>query len=76
MEDNKRPTQAIRILKYMRDFGSITQYEALQDLGCLRLASRISELKRNGYPIVRRMVKVKNRYDETVSIAEYSLAED
>lgn len=29
METNERPTQAARVLQYMKDFGSITQYEAL-----------------------------------------------
>lgn len=75
MENNKRPTQAERILKYMRFFGTITQREAINDLGCMRLASRITELKDAGYKINRRMVKVKNRFGETCSIAEYSLAE-
>lgn len=47
--ENSRPTQCERIIKYLKDFGSITQYQALQDLGIMRLASRISELQKNGY---------------------------
>lgn len=35
--------QAERVLKYMRDFGSITQLEAMQDLGCMRRA-RVSTI--------------------------------
>ena len=75
MENNKRPTQADRIIRYMQDFGSITQMQALQDLGCLRLASRISELRKSGYAINRRMIKVENRYGESCTVAEYTLAE-
>lgn len=75
MENHKRPTQALRILGYMREFGSITQYEALADLGCMRLASRISELRTSGYAIKKQMIKVKNRYGESCSVAQYSLAE-
>ncbi len=75
MENNKRPTQAYRIIKYMQDFGSITSREAINDLGVYRLASRISELRKNGYEINRRMIKVKNRYGESCTVAEYSLAE-
>ena len=75
MENNKRPTQAQRILFYMRDFGSITQLQALSDLGCFRLASRISELKKDGHEINKRMIKGKNRYGEICSVAEYSLKE-
>ena len=41
--------QAERVLKYMRDFGSITQLEAMQDLGCMRLGARVYDLKREGY---------------------------
>lgn len=40
--------QAERVLKYMRDFGSITQLEAMQDLGCMRLGARVYDLKREG----------------------------
>ena len=37
--------QTDRVLAYIREFGSITQLEALRDLGVFRLASRISDLK-------------------------------
>lgn len=74
MENNKRPTQCSRLIRYMQDCGSITQMEAIQELGIMRLASRISELRKNGYDIEKRMVKGKNRYGESVSWASYSLA--
>ena len=67
-------TQADRVLQYMEQFGSITQLEALQDLGCMRLASRISDLKKRGIPIKREMVGVKNRFGETCYVSQYSLA--
>ncbi len=73
-ENNKRPTQCARLVRYMQDFKSITQMEAIQELGIMRLASRISELRKNGYEIEKRMVKGKNRYGESVSWASYSLA--
>lgn len=66
-------TQNERVLKYIEDYGSITQGEAINELGCMRLASRISDLKKAGYPIEREMIPVINRYDETVHIARYSL---
>jgi hypothetical protein len=59
----------------MRQFGSITQLEALHDIGCMRLASRISDLRAQGYPIGRRIKTSKNRYGESVSFAEYYLEE-
>lgn len=73
MSSNSKPTQAERVLAYIEKFGSITQYEALQDLGVMRLASRISELKKNGYPIQSEVVSVKNRFEEDCYIKRYSL---
>ena len=66
-------TQKDRILKYLRDFGSITPLDAMADLGCMRLASRISELKGDGYAIRKEMEKGRNRYGQKTSYARYSL---
>lgn len=68
-----KATQCDRIVKYINDFGSITQLDALRDLGCMRLASRISELKKAGVEIEKRTVAGKNRYGETVRFAEYRI---
>ena len=68
-----KATQAERVLQYIEDFGSITQLEALNDLGVMRLASRISDLKKMGYPIKSETISVKNRYAEDCYIKRYSL---
>lgn len=68
-----KPTQNQRILDYIDEFGSITQLEALRDLGVMRLASRVSDLKRCGYPITSTIVSVSNRYGEKCRIKRYSL---
>lgn len=68
-----KATQCDRVLNYINEFGSITQLEALKELGCFRLASRINDLKRKGYNIRKDMITVKNRYDEPVQIARYRL---
>ena len=68
--------QTERILKYMRDFGSITQVEAIRDLGCMRLAARIDDLKREGHMICRATETSKNRYGENTRYARYRLVED
>lgn len=75
MSEHNRPTQAMRVLNYMERFGSITQYEALQDLGVMRLASRISELKKQGYAISKEVVPVRNRFDEVCHVKRYSLGD-
>lgn len=66
-----KPTQNERIIDYIDRFGSITQLEALRDLGVMRLASRMSDLKRLGYPVVSRREMVKNRFEEKTPIARY-----
>ena len=71
---HSKPTQNQRILDYIAEFGSITQLEALRDLGVMRLASRVSDLKRLGYPIISTNETVKNRYEEKCRIKRYSLA--
>lgn len=72
---NSKPTQNVRIINYMAEFGGITQLEALRDIGCMRLASRISDLRRRGYIIKSERVAVKNRYGEKSYIKRYSLGE-
>jgi hypothetical protein len=59
----------------MQKYNGITQFEALRDLGVMRLASRISELRKKGYLIESKIEAVKNRFDETVYIKRYSLKE-
>ncbi len=51
----------------------ITTLDAMLDLGILRLASRISELKKAGVPIRRDWAKVTNRHGETCNVLRYSL---
>lgn len=68
-----KATQNERVLDYIKTFGSITQIEALRDLGCMRLASRISDLKKQGYPITSKIESVKNRYGEKCYIKRYSM---
>lgn len=70
-----KPTQNERIIAYIQRFGSITQLEALRDLGVMRLASRMSDLKRLGYPVVSKREKVTNRYGEKSPISRYSFGE-
>ena len=68
-------SQCERIVRYIEENGSITQLDALREFGCMRLASRISDLKKQGVPVRRTMETSKNRYGEPISYARYSLAE-
>ena len=69
-------TQTERVLAYIREFGSITQLEALRDLGVMRLASRVSDLRKQGYNISGKSEAGKNRYGETCYIKRYRESED
>ena len=68
-------TQCEMIMQHLEQYGSITAAEAMNEYGIARLASRISDLKRDGVCIKRRMVTAKNRFGDSVSFAEYSLEE-
>ena len=67
-------TQRDMVLQYMRDTGSITPMDALNEFGCMRLAARIDELKRRGVEISTDMESRVNRYGKRVSYARYSIS--
>lgn len=67
--------QTERIMRHMRDYGSITALEAMQEYGIMRLASRVSDLRSSGVKIRRTMVSGTNRYGESTTYAKYSLEE-
>jgi hypothetical protein len=60
----------------MKDFGSITPKEAMADLGVMRLASRISDMKKDGIGIIKETETGINRYGEATRYARYRLMED
>ena len=71
-----RESQCDRILRHMRDFGSISSIEAIMEYGILRLASRISDLKKQGYKITSTTESSANRYGEVTHYSVYRLMED
>ena len=76
MSGQHKPTQNQRILDYIDRHGCITPLDAMLDLGIMRLASRVSDLKRLGYPIVSEFVPVKNRHGEPCRVKSYSLMKE
>lgn len=68
-------TQREAILKYIKDFGSITPMEAYADLGITKLATRISEMRKAGMEFKIESVKNKNRYGKSIRYAKYSFVE-
>jgi hypothetical protein len=73
---SNKATQREMILRYIREFGSITPHEALREFGCMRLGARIWELRKSGYLITRTMEKRENRYGKKIAYARYSIPAD
>lgn len=69
-------TQNEKILKYLRTHKrGITQMDALERFGCMRLASRISDLRQMGFSIKTENIAVKNREGDVCYVARYTLME-
>lgn len=69
-------SQCEEILEYMREYGSITPFDAIRDIGCMRLASRIADLKRRGVKIKKTTARGRNRKGKPVHYAKYELMEE
>lgn len=66
-------SQRERILQYMHENGSITSADAYNDLGCMRLPARISEIKDSGVKVIKTMERGQNRFGEPTRYARYRL---
>ena len=67
-------SQCDSILTHILSYGSITAKEAYNLYGCMRLASRICDLKRRGYQLHKVMEEGKNKFGEPERHARYFLA--
>lgn len=75
MQMAKQVTQRDRVLSYLRDFGSITSWQAYEDLGIMQLGTRIFELKKQGYKFTKEKVTKTNRYGNKCRFDKYMLEE-
>jgi len=66
-------SQKHRILNYLNAGGRLTPLTALRFGMGMRLGARIYDLRREGYPIQQRMVKVRNADGTEAEVAEYWL---
>lgn len=72
---NRRETQCLQVIDYLKQHGSMTQADA-DKLGIKRLASRICDLRKEHYSIEARLVKVTNRDGSTSHVARYSIRKE
>lgn len=63
-----------RILNYMREFDSITTYEAFTQLGCSRLSEYIRQIRLE-YVVEDEWIETTNRYGEKVKFKRYWIKE-
>lgn len=70
----KRKTMKDRVLDYIRNFGSITTWEACIQLGCTRLSEYIRQLRLE-YEIKDEWLSNVNRYGEKVEFKRYYIDE-
>ena len=66
-------TQRDRIYDYLNNGGTLNRLNAWEMLGILEAPARIAELRKSGVPIKTKRIKVTNRYNELVTIAEWSI---
>lgn len=71
--NNNGKTQCEQILEYISEFGSITPLEAMSELGCMRLASRVNDLRKAGYDIEGNFETYINGKGEKKRYMRYSL---
>ena len=70
------PTQREQIIKYMREYGSITRLDAANRLLIFELASRIGELQDRGWLFEKKWESRKNLYGQTKSYVRYSIKKE
>ena len=68
-------SQVQMLIKMLKE-GWVSPAAALTDIGCYRLAARISDIRKMGYVIETRIVKQKNRFGHYIAFKEYRIKEE
>ena len=66
-------TQRELIIEYIKEYGSISPLEAFSDLGITKLATRISEMIKDGVAVNKVEETRQNRFGKPVTYMRYSL---
>ena len=67
--------QKDRIINYIREFGSISSWEAYSYLGITQLGARIDQLKKEGFKFRTEWESNTNRFGEKTDYKRYYLAD-
>lgn len=64
--------QTDRVVNYLKSHPEgITGAEAWSELGIIHLSSRITDIVKDGYNVVRQREKIKNRFGEVCYVMRY-----
>lgn len=74
--DSRTMSQNERVLAYLESGKTLTSNEALFELGVARLASRVSHLRKEGYPINHKRETVTDRFGKKTSVNRYYLEKE
>lgn len=66
-------SQKDRIINYIREFGSISSWEAYKDLGITQLGARIDQLKKEGHSFRTEWESNTNRFGKKTEYKRYYL---
>ena len=66
-------SQTTDVIDYIRDNGSITTKQAMEDLGCYRLSGRIYDIRAIGITVENEMITVQNRKGKDCRVARYTI---
>ena len=66
-------TQEQMILQHLKDYETITSWEAIQWYGVTRLSAKIYNLRKQGYKISNETMTLRNRYGKLVHFDKYKL---
>lgn len=64
-------TQEYIVLRHLKDFGSLTTWEAIQEYGITRLSAIIYLLRKQGHNIISENITTKNRYGNSTTFSKY-----
>ena len=68
-----KKTQQALIVAHLKTKRPLTAEAAWQNFGISKLATRISELIRQGFKILKRWIVVNNRFGEPVRVMQYRM---
>lgn len=67
----RKTTQEDRVLRHLKEFGSITTWEAIKEYGITRLSAKIFDLRKQGEQIEKVTETGTNRFSEPTWWAKY-----